>query len=400
MNGKERILKSLRHEEPDRVPSFELSIDNLKICNHFQENYVFQGLLDSFTQTYELCKGDINTFTRTILKATETRSYIKNTLRNHINLYRKIGIDLGIVPLTGYILFPVICNKDHFIDEFGRIFDLKRNPTDQMDIAYYRDGYFKSLEDYEAFEGLKPNNPRREKYYKAMKKEEDRIEGEVMIAPSIWGIFEPVWQSFGFLTFSKLLANRKKIKKIFDDRGKFALELVKLFIEWGEDGAILIYDDYGFKSGLLMNPKNYRELVFPWLKEIKKVASKNGVKIILHSCGDIYPLFEDIVNMGIDAIHPIEPTTGNPSYNIFKLYEKYGDLITFIGNVSPQDLADKDPSYIEDYTKNLIKNLAPEGGYILSSGHSINPAVKLENFLSMHDTLKNYGRYPINSREN
>jgi hypothetical protein len=46
MNGKERILKSLRHEEPDRVPSFELSIDNLKICNHFQENYVFQGLLD------------------------------------------------------------------------------------------------------------------------------------------------------------------------------------------------------------------------------------------------------------------------------------------------------------------------------------------------------------------
>lgn len=396
MKSKERVLISLRHEEPDRVPCFELSIDNLKICEYFKEKYAFHGLVDSFHQTYELTKGDIETFTNTILRATETRSYIKNTLKNHINLYRKIGIDLAIVPLTGYILFPVICHKDHFIDEYGRIFDLKRNPSDQMDIAYYKEGYFKDFEEYEAFKGLEPDDTRREKYYRAMKKEEERLEGDIMISPSIWGIFEPVWQSFGFLTFSKLLSNRKKIKKVFDDRGKFALELVKLFIEWGEDGAILIYDDYGFKSGLLMNPNHYRELVFPWLKKIQETANNNGVKIILHSCGDIYPLFEDLVNLGIDAIHPIEPTTGNPEYDIFNLHKKYGEEITFIGNLSPQDLSDKDLAYIENYTKKLISKIAPGGGYILSSGHSINPAVKVENFFKMHQTLKKYGKYPIN----
>lgn len=96
-----------------------------------------------------------------------------------------------------------------------------------------------------------------------------------------------------------------------------------------------------------------------------------------------------------DAIHPIEPTTANPEYDIFKLHEKYGDKITFIGNISPQDLADKPPDYIRDRTKKLIKELAPGGGYVLSSGHSINPAVKLENFLVMHDTLKKFGQYPI-----
>ncbi|TFG25626.1 MAG: hypothetical protein EU533_00910 [Promethearchaeota archaeon] len=50
---------------------------------------------------------------------------------------------------------------------------------------------------------------------------------------------------------------------------------------------------------------------------------------------------------------------------------------------------------MEEYVKKLIKTRAPGGGFILSSGHSINPAIKLENFLAMHETLKKYGKYPI-----
>ncbi|MBD3197730.1 MAG: hypothetical protein GF317_21945 [Candidatus Lokiarchaeota archaeon] len=396
MNSKERLKTILSHEEPDKVPSFELSIDNLSICQHFSEDYVFQGLVKSFAETHELCKGNSELLTSTILKATETRSYIKNTLKKHVELYKKIGIDLAIVPFTGYVLFPEICGKDYFVDEFGRIFDLKRNPNDMMDIAYYKDGYFTTFEDYEAFKPPEPESERRIKYFDYMKKIEAQNEDSISIIPSIWGIFEPVWQAFGFVNFSKLLSNQKQIRKLFDDRGKFALELVKIFIEKGEDLGILIYDDYGYKSGLLMNPKKFKEYVLPWLKKICDFANKKGVRIILHSCGDIYPIFDDIVKTGIDAIHPVEPTTANPLYDIFQLYEKYKNEITFIGNVSPQDLADKDPQYIEDYTQKLIKHLAPGGGFILSSGHSINPSVKLGNYLKMHETLKKYGNYPIN----
>ena len=68
-----------------------------------------------------------------------------------------------------------------------------------------------------------------------------------------------------------------------------------------------------------------------------------------------------------------------------------------MGNVSPQDLSDKEPADIEEYTKKLIKNIAPGGGFVLSSGHSINPAVKLENFLAMRETLQKTGNYPINN---
>jgi uroporphyrinogen decarboxylase len=144
-----------------------------------------------------------------------------------------------------------------------------------------------------------------------------------------------------------------------------------------------------------MNPKLYREYIFPWYKRICKTAHKGGLKLLLHSCGDVNLIFEDIINSGVDGINPIEPTTANPEYDIYKLNEKYGDKITLVGNLSPQDLTDKDPQYIKDSVKNLIKHLAPGGGYILSSGHNINPAVKLENFLAMRETLKKYETYPI-----
>jgi len=396
MKARERIKIAFNHEEPDKVPSFELSIDNVKICHHFGEEFVFQGLVKSFAQTHDLCNQDPEETTKTILAATETRSYIKNTLKRHTDLYHKIGIDLAIVPLTGYILFPQRCEKDHFIDEYGRIFDLKKNPADQMDIAYYRDGAFESFKDYQASPSPEPGNPRRKKFVAGMQKLEKDFNGEIAIIPSMWGIFEATWQSFGFTNFSKLMAKPEQIKQVFEERGQFTLEVFEHFIEWGEKDFVLIYDDYGYKSGLLMRPIYYKKYVLPWLERICELGKKNGVDVIFHSCGDIYGIFDDIVKAGISAIHPIEPTTANPEYDIFKLHRKYGEKLTFMGNVSPQSLADKGPDFIKEYTKKLIKNLGPGGGYVLSSGHSINPAVKLENFLAMHEMLQKYGTYPIN----
>ena len=128
MDARERILKALDHEEPDKVPSFELSIDNLRICKHFGEEYVFQGIVKSFSDTYDLYNGDTEKMTKTILIATETRSYMKTNMQRHLGLSMKIGIDFATIPFTGYVLFPMKCDKTSFVDEYGRIFDLKKNP--------------------------------------------------------------------------------------------------------------------------------------------------------------------------------------------------------------------------------------------------------------------------------
>ncbi|GAG86908.1 unnamed protein product [marine sediment metagenome] len=158
---------------------------------------------------------------------------------------------------------------------------------------------------------------------------------------------------------------------------------------------VLLWDDYGFKNGLFMSPKNYRKYIFPWLKQICEAAHKRDCKIMLHSDGDLMEIFEDIINSGVDVLNPIESTTANPEYDIFKLKKKYGDKITFSGNLSPIMLAMGELSEIEEYARRLIREVAPGGGYIFGSGHSINPAVTVDRFEAMYDVLKKYRNYPI-----
>ena len=388
MDAKERVLKTINLEEPDRVPSFEISIDNLKVYEYYGLKYGYQGSGDLLKKTYDLLKGD----TALLKKFIDKSSKVADSLTPGIELCVKAGIDLYSLYLTNY---PIQFLREGYIEDVGAIKHIKKNPSDNMDILYYMGGYFKNFEDYQVFPKLDPNDPKREEVYKAGKALEEKYKGKVCIMPSFCGLLESAWQCFGLQIFSKMLAHPKEIKQIFDDRGKFQVELIKRIIEWGEDGLVLMGDDYGFKNGLLMNPRNYHNYIFPWLKRLCDTAHKGGLKFVLHSCGDILPIFKDIINCGVDAIHPIEPTTANSDYNIFKLSKQYKDKITFIGNISPQDLTDKSSKEIEGYVKNLIKKLAPGGGFILSSGHSINPAVKLENFLTMHETLKKYGKYPI-----
>ncbi|MFW9948585.1 MAG: hypothetical protein ACFFKA_00495 [Candidatus Thorarchaeota archaeon] len=135
MDAQERIVTTLNHEEPDKIPWFELSIDNLKICDYYSEGYYLQGMAKSFEDTFKLCNGNTEEFTKTILAATESRSYLKNTLKQYLNLYNKVGIDLAQVPLSGYIFYPVICTKNGFVDEYGRIFELKINLFGKMNIT-------------------------------------------------------------------------------------------------------------------------------------------------------------------------------------------------------------------------------------------------------------------------
>jgi hypothetical protein len=395
MHAEQRIITTLNHEEPDKIPSFEGSIDNIEILNHYGQEYNIGQIAKLTRLFYYLFLGSEKRLSKFMIKAASGSKGAKLVAKSVLDIYSSIGIDLA--PAALLELFPHHFHKNGFIDEFGRKMEYKVNPADGMTLLYYMGGFLKDFESYDAFPKPDPDDPIRENMFKAAKELEKEYKGNIFAAPAIGGMMEVTWEGFGLENFSRLLTNRKEIKQIFDDRGRMAVEMVKRIVEWGErSGPLIIYDDYGYKKGLFMSPKNYRTYVLPWLKQVCGLAHKSGIKILLHSCGDISQIFEDIVKCGVDAINPIEPTTANPEYDIFKLNEKYGDRITFVGNVSPQDLADKDPLYIETYTKRLIKELGPNGGFILASGHSINPAVKLNNFLAMRETLEKYGKYPIN----
>ncbi|TFF95563.1 MAG: hypothetical protein EU544_02485 [Promethearchaeota archaeon] len=380
MNAPERILATVNHEEPDRVPAFESAFTNNTIMKHYG---VEPGSLTNLPRVPKFI----------LKKATESKRILKAGMKYLHEFYRRAEIDMipGVVSL-----FPrKVLKGGVILDEYGRLMRNEIYEKDGTEIYGYIGGYFKSFEDYESWEQPDPHWKARMSGFLAGKELQEEMNNEIFSVPATASLMEVSWQCFGLEVFSRILAHPKQAKRIFDDRGEFTLELVKILAEKNAQ-MILLWDDYGFKNGLFMSPRLYRKYVFPWIKRICEAAHKRDCKILLHSDGDLLEIFEDIINCGVDALNPIEPTTANSDYDIFKLYDKYGDKLTFVGNLSPTMLATGTIEEIESNAKRLIRELAPRGGYIFSSGHSINPAVTLDRFEAMQNVKRRYGQYPIN----
>ena len=112
---------------------------------------------------------------------------------------------------------------------------------------------------------------------------------------------------------------------------------------------------------------------------------------MFHSCGNITDIFDDIImELGVDAINPIEPY----SMNIYDIKEKYGDKITISGNIDVAGpLAIGTPDEVRTEVREHLERLKPGGRYICSSNHSIMNDVKVENYKAMIDTIIEYGQY-------
>jgi uroporphyrinogen decarboxylase len=391
MDAPTRVLTAVNHEEPDRLPAFESAFTNNTIKAHY--GTPVKGSLLDLLVPYA---GNKNYFE---IMRDSYKDYKKrgDTLVNQYEFHRRVKLDIALCPVS---LFPrmILDDGSGYIDEYGRIMKFEKYPGDGTVILGYHGGMFKSFEDFESWEPLDPYDEVRINSYLAGKEAQKKMNDEIFVVPSTAGIMEDNWQGFGLPMFSRVIRKHKQAEKVFSDKGKFTLELVKILADNGAK-MVLLWDDYGFKNGLFLNPEKYRTYIFPWLKKICDAAHKRDCKILLHSDGDLIEIFEDIINSGVDALNPIEATTANPEYDIFKLNKKYSGKITFVGNISPQMLSTGTIAEIEKYSTRLIKELAPEGGYIFSSGHSINPAVTLDRFQTALRIREKYGNYPINIPE-
>lgn len=383
MKAPERVLTALAHEEPDRVPAFESTFTNDALARHYGVRPAHLGKLWKVARWLP--------FRHKLVRLTLTkRALVAKGLVGLSKLYQRAGIDV-IPSVTA--LFPRQMRKGGFVDEFGRRMQFEYY-HDGTEILGYVGGVFQDFDEYSAWEPPDPQWEARLTGFLAGRDVQERLDDEIFSIPSTTGMMEVTWEGFGIANFARLLAHRKQARKVFDDRGKFAVEVVKIVAEHGARLA-LVFDDYGYKNGLFMSPRNYRAFVLPWLKRICAAAHKRDCQVMLHSDGDLMPILDDIVACGVDALNPIEPSTANPEYDIFKLHATYGNTLTLVGNVPPNLLAAGRVAEVEAYTRRLLTEIAPGGGYILASGHSINPAVTVDRFEAMRRTKDRHGGYPI-----
>jgi uroporphyrinogen decarboxylase len=360
MTGYERFMTALRREEPDRVPLWELVI-NEPTLTAFGANS-----LEEFVEMEDL--DGICIFEDMRLRPFESEEQEELVWRGRT-------IHGGEGKLV--------------VDEWGIIWGMS-----EFGIPYPVDGPIKSRDDLKRYE---PPNPNDEHRLKSLREAVKRFKGKKAIVFLTHDGFEfPHYLRGGMENLlSDYIEDPYMAHSVAEIVIEYKVRLMQRAIDEGAD-AVVSGDDYATRKGLIMSPKHFREFILPYLKRSIDAAHEKGAYFIKHTDGNIWAILDDLVEAGIDAIDPLEPIAG---MDIGEVKAKYGDRIAVIGNV--------DCSYLLCYgtvdevveaVKETIAKASPGGGHILASSNSIHPAVKPELYKAMVETAKEYGRYPIDEK--
>jgi len=167
--------------------------------------------------------------------------------------------------------------------------------------------------------------------------------------------------------------------------------------EIGPDIDILILaDDLGTQSSLLISPRMYRRVLKPLHAElIAFVKTRCRARIFFHSDGDIFPLLDDLVEIGVDILNPIQTTAGQMA-DLLQLKQRYGSELVFCGAIDTQRvLPFGTPAQVRDEVRRVMQSLTPNGGYLLAPVHSIPNETPPENILAMIAAALEFGKYPF-----
>jgi uroporphyrinogen decarboxylase len=163
----------------------------------------------------------------------------------------------------------------------------------------------------------------------------------------------------------------------------------------GEDLDIVkIGDDLGAQENLMISPGSYRELLKPVHADlIAFIKSRTKAKVFFHSDGDIFDLVPDLVEIGVDILNPIQSGAGRMS-DLGLLKKTYGKGLSFCGAIDTQRILPYGtPAEIRAEVRRVIGLLGPGGGYILGAVHTVMDEVPPENILAMCDAVREFGIY-------
>ncbi|MEW5922216.1 MAG: uroporphyrinogen decarboxylase family protein [Bacillota bacterium] len=200
-------------------------------------------------------------------------------------------------------------------------------------------------------------------------------------------LFERAWALRGFENFLlDMVLNRDFAETLLDKITDYQVEIAKRFCAIGVDCA-RTSDDYGGQENLLMSPKMWREMIKPRLKRIWEVYLDAGVMVMHHSCGDVQMILEDLVDMGMTILHPVQPK----AMPVDVLKAKFGGRITFYGGIcTQQTLPFGTPQDVFFEVEERYRVLGNGGGYIIAPSVAITSDVSKANIEALIKALQKF----------
>jgi len=339
MSPRERILTALRREEPDRVPWYELAVD--------------PGLAHKLMGWRK-----------------EPAPSIASAVTNPYTIEesKAIASRLGLDGISFILRAPTYARMKEGVEGRG----------------FPSEGLIKTEADLEM---VQLPDPREDRLY-AEAEQFVRQRGDYAVAfVTRIGMFQVIL-GMGIEGFSlALYDNRPLVEKLLDMYFDWMEVVAERICQIGFDFFVTT-DDFAFKSGMFFSPQVFQELMVP---RYRKVLRKVTIPWVLHSDGDISKVVDTLIELGVAGIHPNE----KGAMDIRAMKRNYGDRICLLGNVDLNLLGLGTPEEVDREVYELIRDVAPGGGYILTSGNSLASYLKPECVLAMAEALKKYGSYPV-----
>ena len=145
-----------------------------------------------------------------------------------------------------------------------------------------------------------------------------------------------------------------------------------------------------------MSPKMYREFLKPIHADyVAFIKERTRAKVFFHTDGDVFPLIEDFIEMGVDILNPIHTSAGSMA-DLPGLKQRYGSDIVFCGGIDTHRILPYGtPEDVRQEVRRVIEILGPGGGYMVSSVHTIMNDVPPENIVAMVEAVDEFGKYPL-----
>jgi uroporphyrinogen decarboxylase len=185
----------------------------------------------------------------------------------------------------------------------------------------------------------------------------------------------------------------EQLGRFIERANAFALEILKAQIK-AADGlldGIVIWGDIAYKKDLFFSPKYWRRWYKPGLKALVDEAHAHGLPVIYHGCGNVRRVFEDFIEVGVDAYNPLEAKAG---MDVVELRRQYGHRMGFCGNMNVLTWAFSPQEEIKREVLTKL-NAAKGGGYIFQSDHSVPSNVTGQNYEYVVNLVREYGKYPL-----
>ena len=402
LSSRERIRATMNHEEPDRVPV------DLGGCN------ASNIMVGPYRRLCEHLGIDVEPIY--VANVREQTVIIDDRMADALGLDAK-EIDLfpeRWVEGRAYDGTPILLPQGFVTEELedgGRLFrDSRGNPELKLpkggfffDIIRHPLGDVASVADIDAFMDRIEGNDRPSWADLPLDRLAAKVDkvgqrtGRFLVGSFLGRIFQAAQTLRGFSNFMIDLIKRPALAEALLDR--LAQAHIEAFDRYAETvgksvDIILICDDLGMQQATWMSPETYRRQIKPYQARLYgHIKKKCDAPILLHSDGSLYPLIPDLIEIGVDALNPVQYTAKD--MDLARLKREFGDDLCFWGGgVDTQHtLPFATAEEVAEEVKRNIDILAPGGGFVFAAVHNVVEGVPTENILATFRTAKEHGVY-------